>query len=100
MPYPRLSDRGGDGERYRLTMPRHKALPQAHDPYTYRNRWRASGGGILRTRKGSRESPVLLGSNVAGNRFATRRHLISAAEHRYRREQAFTAWRIAACSTA
>ncbi len=26
------------------------------------------------------------------NHFATRRHLISAAEHRYRRDQAFTAW--------
>jgi len=34
------------------------------------------------------------------NHFATRRHLISAAEHRYRRDQAFTAWRIAACAAA
>ena len=31
--------------------------------------------------------------------FTTRRHLISAAEHRSRRDQAFTAWRIAACTT-
>ncbi len=34
------------------------------------------------------------------NRFDTRRHFISAAGHRYRRDQAFTAWRIAACTTA
>jgi putative transposase len=30
------------------------------------------------------------------NHFTTRRHLISAAEHRHRHDQAFTAWRIAA----
>ena len=30
------------------------------------------------------------------NHFTTRRHLISATEHRQRRDQAFTAWRIAA----
>ena len=30
------------------------------------------------------------------NHFTTCRHLISAAEHRNRRDQAFTAWRIAA----
>ncbi len=30
----------------------------------------------------------------------TRRHLISAAEHRNRRDQAFAAWRIATCATA
>ena len=34
------------------------------------------------------------------NHFATRRHLISAAEHRHHRDQAFTAWHIAACTTA
>ncbi len=32
--------------------------------------------------------------------FATRRHLISAAEHRHHRDQAFTAWPIAARTTA
>ncbi len=32
------------------------------------------------------------------NHFTTRRHLISAAEHRHRRDQAFTAWRTAACA--
>ena len=34
------------------------------------------------------------------NHFTTRRHLIPAAEHRHRRDQAFTAWRIAACAAA
>lgn len=34
------------------------------------------------------------------NHFTTCRHLISAAEHRHRRHQAFTAWRIAACAAA
>ena len=34
------------------------------------------------------------------NHFTTRRGLISAAEHRPRRDQAFTAWRIAACAAA
>ena len=34
------------------------------------------------------------------NHFTTRRHLISANEHRYHRDQGFTAWRIAACVTA
>jgi transposase-like protein len=34
------------------------------------------------------------------NNFATRRHLISATEHRHLRDQAFTAWRLAASSTA
>ena len=34
------------------------------------------------------------------NLFKTCRHLISAAEHRNRRDQAFTAWRIAACVAA
>jgi len=34
------------------------------------------------------------------NHFTTRRHLRTAAEHRYRRDQAFMAWRIAACATA
>ena len=34
------------------------------------------------------------------NHFTTRRHLISAAEHRHRRDQAFTAWRTAACVAA
>ena len=34
------------------------------------------------------------------NHFTTRRHLISAAEHRQRRDQAFTAWRTAACAAA
>jgi transposase-like protein len=34
------------------------------------------------------------------NHFTTRRHLISAAEHRHRRDQAFTAWRTAACAAA
>jgi transposase-like protein len=34
------------------------------------------------------------------NHFVTRRHLISADEHRHRRDQAFTAWRIAACTVA
>ena len=34
------------------------------------------------------------------NHFTTHRHLISAAEHRQRRDQAFTAWRIAACAAA
>ena len=37
---------------------------------------------------------------AAYNHFTTRRHLISANEHRYRRDQAFTAWRIAACVAA
>ncbi len=34
------------------------------------------------------------------NHFTTRRHLISAAEHRHRRDQAFTAWCTAACVAA
>ena len=34
------------------------------------------------------------------NHFTTRRHLISAAEHRQRRDQAFTEWRIATCTAA
>ncbi len=34
------------------------------------------------------------------NHFTTRRHLISAAENRHRRDDAFTVWRIAACATA
>ena len=34
------------------------------------------------------------------NHFTTRRHLISAAEHRHRRDQAFTEWRIATCTAA
>ena len=34
------------------------------------------------------------------NHFSTRRHLISAAEHRHRRDQAFTAWRAAAYAAA
>ncbi|NIA72108.1 IS6 family transposase [Pelagibius litoralis] len=33
------------------------------------------------------------------NTFAARRHLVSAAEHRYRWDQAFTAWRLAAGPT-
>ncbi len=34
------------------------------------------------------------------NHFSTRRHLISAAEHRHHRDQAFMAWRIAVRTTA
>ena len=34
------------------------------------------------------------------NHFTTRRHLISADEHRHRRDQAFAAWRTAACAAA
>jgi transposase-like protein len=34
------------------------------------------------------------------NHFATRRHLISAADHRHRRDEAFTAWHIAASTIA
>jgi hypothetical protein len=34
------------------------------------------------------------------NHFATQRHLRSAAEQRYLRDQAFTAWRNAAYATA
>ena len=34
------------------------------------------------------------------NHFTTRRHLISAAEHRHRRDQAFTTWRTAAYAAA
>jgi len=37
---------------------------------------------------------------AVSNHFATSRHLISADEQRYRRDQAFTAWRVAACSVA
>ncbi len=37
---------------------------------------------------------------IVYNHFTMRRHLISAAEHRHLRDQAFAEWRIAACAAA